>query len=383
MPLHLLGKKSWNVYNPDNIARVKRDEVQAQAREEEDERLMQEVDAERRIKILRGERPPTPPPPPQPSADTYARSEREPNDDAGRYRKRRRLAGEDDTDRDIRFAREDAEQVLSKKDELSLSSQRERRDQQVPLLDSNGHINLFPEGSRKAEKNAEAEAEKKKKERSYEDQYTMRFSNAEGFKEQAGRQPWYSSGAQVVTAPDPMSNKNVWGNEDPMRREREKSRMDVNDPLAVMKRGVRQLKATQQERKLLNEQKRREIESLKTAESSSTTRNRRRRSRSMDSLDDFRLVESASKVDTETEAETEAETAHTSGPMRLRTVLVAIVAIDVTRTAETGDTPTGQNRAKPLPGHNNLYYGNVSLDAPLGACPRAQALELCSSTFTK
>jgi hypothetical protein len=53
---------------------------------------------------------------------------------------------------------------------------------------------------------------------------------------------------------------------------------------------------------------------------------------------------------TGTEAETEAETAHTSGPMRLRTVLVAIVAIDVTRTAETGDTPTGQNRAKPLPG---------------------------------
>ncbi|KAJ5989187.1 hypothetical protein N7481_004397 [Penicillium waksmanii] len=211
MPLHLLGKKSWNVYNPDNIARVKRDEAQAQAREEEDERLMQEVDAERRIKILRGERPPTPPPPPQSSADTFARSERKSSDDAGRYRKKRRLAGEDDTDRDIRFAREDAEQALSKRDELSRSSQREGGNQQVPLWDNSGHINLFPEGSKKAEKNSEAEAEKKKKERSYEDQYTMRFSNAEGFKEQAGRQPWYSSGAQVVTAPDAMPDKNVWG----------------------------------------------------------------------------------------------------------------------------------------------------------------------------
>lgn len=260
---------------------------------------MQEADAERRIKILRGERPPTPPPPPPSSADSFARSERNLNDDAGRYRKRRRLAGEDDTERDIRFAREDAEQALSKRDELSRSSQRESKGQDVPLLDSSGHINLFPEGSKKAENNAEAEAEKKKKERSYEDQYTMRFSNAEGFKEQAGRQPWYSSGAQVVTAPDAMPDKNVWGKEDPMRREREKTRMDVNDPLAAMKRGVRQLKATQQERKQWAEQKRKETESLKTADNHDATRHRRRREQSMNSLDNFKLDESASRLDGE------------------------------------------------------------------------------------
>jgi hypothetical protein len=35
----------------ENIARVRRDEAQAKAREEEDERIMQQVDAERRIKI--------------------------------------------------------------------------------------------------------------------------------------------------------------------------------------------------------------------------------------------------------------------------------------------------------------------------------------------
>ena len=42
MPLHLLSKKSWNVYAPDNIARVKRDQAAAQAREEEEDRWLQE-----------------------------------------------------------------------------------------------------------------------------------------------------------------------------------------------------------------------------------------------------------------------------------------------------------------------------------------------------
>ncbi|KAJ5290494.1 uncharacterized protein N7443_010747 [Penicillium atrosanguineum] len=297
MPLHLLGKKSWNVYNPENIARVKRDEAQAQAREEEDERQMQEVDAERRIQILRGERVPTPPPPPvSPESPETSRQDRRSLVDPGRTRiKRRRLAGEDDTDRDIRLAREDAAQAVDKRDELSLASQRERKDTQVPLVDSAGHINLFPERTnKKAEKNPEAQAEAVRKKREFEDQYTMRFSNAAGFKETAGRQPWYSSGGQAATAPDAMSEKNVWGNEDPMRKNREKARMDVNDPLAAMKRGVRQLKTTQQERKRWNGEKRREIEDLK-ADERQRSRHQRKRSRSRDSFDGFRLDSPASK----------------------------------------------------------------------------------------
>lgn len=291
---HLLGKKSWNVYNPENIARVKRDEAQAKAREEEDERLMQEVDAERRIKILRGERPPTPPPAPGPSQQSTEHSERKLQDGSRQDRKRRRLMGEDDTDRDIRLAREDAQNAASVRDGQSRSSRKDDKVNQAPIVDDRGHINLFPGDSKQAEKNAEAEAERKKKERSFEDQYTMRFSNAAGFKEQAGRQPWYSSSAQMVTAPDAMPDKNVWGNEDPMRREREKARMDVNDPLAAMKRGVRQLKTTQEERKRWREEKRKEIESLETAENHSS-RHYRKRSHSTNSLDDFRLDNSASK----------------------------------------------------------------------------------------
>ncbi|THC88533.1 hypothetical protein EYZ11_012023 [Aspergillus tanneri] len=236
MPLHLLGKKSWNVYNPENIARVRRDEVQAKAREEEQERRMQEVDAERRIQILRGERPSSPPPPPSPLLPVV-RSDRKPHaTDIGRTRKRRRLAGENDTDRDIRFAREDAQLALAKRGELATT-----RTSDAPLHDSAGHINLFPseETQRSAVKNAEAEKESADLQRKYEDQYTMRFSNAAGFRQSVGQTPWYSASGSDAMAPDPVSGKDVWGNEDPMRRERERVRMDADDPLGAMRKGTR------------------------------------------------------------------------------------------------------------------------------------------------
>lgn len=102
MPLHLLGEKSWNIYNHNNIQRVRRDEAEAQAREEEQDRRMQAVDSDRRLNLLRG----------QQIYDLSAIDEctavpiRE--GDHGHSRKRRRLGGEDDTDRDMRLAREGA-----------------------------------------------------------------------------------------------------------------------------------------------------------------------------------------------------------------------------------------------------------------------------------
>lgn len=249
---------------------------------------MQEVDAERRIKILRGERPPTPPPAPSHlSSEPGPRSDRKSAGDAGGFRKRRRVAGEDDTDRDIRYAREDAAHAVARREELMLAS-RKADIAQAPILDKAGHINLFPAASAKTEKNSEAEAETARKKRSYEDQYTMRFSNAAGFKETIGRKPWYSSSEQNATAPGAMPEKDVWGNEDPGRKERTQARMSANDPLAAIKRGVRQLKTTEQERKRWNDEKRREIETLK-AEEVRRSGHRRRRSASVNSLDRFKL----------------------------------------------------------------------------------------------
>ncbi|KAL5340088.1 hypothetical protein BJX70DRAFT_131675 [Aspergillus crustosus] len=297
MPLHLLGKKSWNVYNPENIARVQRDEAQAKAQEKEEELRMQEVDAERRIQILRGERPSTPPPPAsQPSS---SKRERKHNTDYnGGHKRRRRLAGENDTDRDIRFAREDAEVALAKRQELGVA---QKNEDDSPLHDSDGHINLFPErkkGGKRVEKNPEAEIEAADKQRRHEDQYKMRFSNAAGFRQDIGKKPWYSSRQASGMASEAIPSKDVWGNEDPLRKEREKARMSSNDPLLAIKKGVRQLKAVEEGRKQWNQERSRELDALKLAEKV-RSRHRRRRSRSKDSLDDFRLDESPDRSRTE------------------------------------------------------------------------------------
>ncbi|KAE8377244.1 hypothetical protein BDV26DRAFT_293330 [Aspergillus bertholletiae] len=265
---------SWNVYNPENIARVRRDEAQAQAREEEQERRMQEVDAERRIQILRGERPSTPPPPPRSPSPVSRHDKTNHAEDTARSRKRRRLAGENDTDRDIRFAREDAQIALAKREEFTAT-----RSSDAPLYDSAGHIDLFPSQQppdKRTEKNPDAEKESAERQKAYEDQYTMRFSNAAGFRQSVSQKPWYSSSGTEAMAPDSISGKDVWGNEDPLRREREKARVDANDPLAAMKKGVRQLKSVEQERRKWDEERRREMEVLKQEEKR-RSRHRRRR----------------------------------------------------------------------------------------------------------
>ncbi|GKZ98875.1 hypothetical protein AnigIFM60653_000215 [Aspergillus niger] len=351
MPLHLLGKKSWNVYNPANIERVRRDEAQAKAQEEEEERLMQEADAERRIQILRGERPSTPPPPP-PAPSARPQDRKSHTQDAGRFRKRRRLAGEDDTDRDIRFAQEDARLALDRREQQAAA-----RSSDAPLHDSTGHIDLFPsEAKRKpVEKNAEAEKEAKEKERELEDQYTMRFSNAAGFRQSVGQDPWYSSSQREGAAAESMPSKDVWGNEDPLRREREKARMDANDPLAAMRKGVRQLKAVEQERKRWNEERGRELEALKASEK------RRSSHRSVE------MTGTEDPIGTIGIVEIEVEIVRIDDPLILIRGLIVLIMIDTVDTGKLGvmmktpDRDAEGFRSAPTPG----LHGQLTILGPL------------------
>jgi hypothetical protein len=235
---------------------------------------MQEVDADRRLRLLRGERLDSPPL--QGEQDRRLKRKRE---DGSPRRRKRRLAGEDDTDRDMRLAREAAA--------FSIASVKKGKGQDVSLKDHKGHINLFPEEHRHAEKNPEAESDAAAKKREFEDQYTMRFSNAAGFK-QGLENPWYSSTTSKDLCLQNIPGKDVWGNEDPRRREREQKRLDASDPLATMKMGIKKLRQAERHRKEWMEERERD---LKEVEEMARRNQRRKRIKDddLDSLENFSL----------------------------------------------------------------------------------------------
>lgn len=238
------------------------------------------------MRLLRGEAPNSPA-----LLDTIIEEKRPHEQDrhSGRERKRRKRWGESDTDFEMRLASEQTRDSNSEK-QLCLS-----KDTDAPITDHSGNISLFPAPVSKkphsTEKNAEAEKEAARKKREYEDQYTMRFSNAAGLKQSLG-DPWYSRGStgkpEVTKGDLEMPSKDVWGNEDPRRKDREAERMVQNDPLVVMKQGAAQVRQVERERRQWREEKQRETKELKEAESRGR-RHKRRLHEDGDSLEDFRL----------------------------------------------------------------------------------------------
>lgn len=257
MPSNLLGKKSWNVYNTDNVERVRRDEAAAKASEEAEEQRIQEIDAERRLAILRGEVPPllesTLTTTNEQSKQSQSHSSQR-HGPGSRYKKERKRLGEDDTDFELRIATERANTSVKalSKSEVSTSS--------APIFDQSGHIDLFGNDRSRAhaERNAEAEKETQTKKREYEDQYTMRFSNAAG--KTGALNPWYSQGNMVSTEP---TLKDVFGNEDPARKWRSTLRMTSNDPLAMMKSGAAKVRELKQERSKFQDEREKELKQLR------------------------------------------------------------------------------------------------------------------------
>ncbi|KAF2711365.1 hypothetical protein K504DRAFT_531966 [Pleomassaria siparia CBS 279.74] len=280
--IHLLGKKSWNVYNPASIARVKADEAAAAAREAADEQRMQELDAERRAAILRGQ---TPPPLPEEETNKDERGTRRADKTRDNHdRKRRKLAGEDETDMEIRLAKTTTGSKEGA-DAAVLKLRKPAND--APLEDHAGNINLFPVDPRETkrrEKNAEAEKEKRKKEQSFADQYTMRLANAAG---KGGLEnPWYAakpqanpkeeedgSGAKLIGYPG-FAEKDVWGNEDLRRKERQQNQIVSNDPFALMQKAQVHLKKSKEDKKKWAAERDRELRELRATQEREWRRDR-------------------------------------------------------------------------------------------------------------
>ena len=247
---------------------------------------MQEVDSERRIQALRGIAiDPLPQVTDEHVNSTVRRDEG--GSRVGRELKRRKLDGEDDTDRDIRLALQNQNAGAPAQAEAHTVKTAKT---DAPLTDGGGHINLFPvEGSRHhASKNPEAQAEAEKKKREFEDQYTMRFSNAAGFKQAIGENPWYHpSKGNGEGGPGEEVGKNVWGNEDPRRKERAQMRVVADDPLAAMQKGVQGLRHVERERKKWSDE--RELQLREFAEEERRRHKRKNRRRHADDLAGFSL----------------------------------------------------------------------------------------------
>ncbi|QDS71647.1 hypothetical protein FKW77_007517 [Venturia effusa] len=294
MPLHLLSKKSWNVWNADNISRVERDIARGEQIEEEQHQALREYDSLRQTALLRGE---TPPPPPRIlSTDEIeqrvrdeARGERRADAEGrGAAKKKRKLKGEDETDMELRLAKEAVEERYGEFEKQGRVSRDKRRKIDAPITDADGHINLFPIDPRDVskQKNAEAEAEKAKKNKELEDQYTMRFSNAAG-RDGLTQGPWYITKDEKRERQEKeagedasltyMEYKNLWGRPDPKAKDREKQRASASDPFAMMQRAQSQLKKSERDKQVWVEQRARESTQLKEEQEREKRRRRHER----------------------------------------------------------------------------------------------------------
>jgi hypothetical protein len=247
---------------------VRRDEAAAQAAEEANEERMQEADAARRLAILRGEEPPPLPEEELTTADPAAGALVKRDRFPGEKRKRKR-AGEDDTDFEMRLARERAAEVAEPR----------RRGSDAPLelaglLDPAEQKGLVrpPPG-----REEEAAEKRRKAERAA----NPVLKDALGIKED----PWFvkRSGPEEVGE---ERGRDAWGNEDPGRRARDVVRLDKNDPLSMMKRGAAKVREVTQERKKEMEERDRELKMLRREE---RRREKRRRpdGKAMDDGDDL------------------------------------------------------------------------------------------------
>lgn len=283
---------------------------------------MQDADAARRLAILRGETPPPLPEAEQPADPSDKKHTRRDRDGTSGGARKRKRAGEDDTEFEMRVARERAEEGARVAGELAEASgskrQKQKEREEVNIVDSRGHIDLIgppPKDAGGGDDRKETTDERtERKGRENGEKYARMhrngdFSGQPWYEEAQRRRPivnaWFldacAAAASLAVADDQEDEReavrkarrkaerlleapttDVWGRDDPKRRERETARLDANDPLAAMKSGAKKVRDVLRERGKDAEERRRELEQLRQEE----RRREKRRKREQEDADE-------------------------------------------------------------------------------------------------
>jgi len=211
MPLHLLHHKSYHVYSAENVARVRRDEADAEAREAAEDARMQAADAEARMKLLRE-----------------------------RARQGDPTVAAEEKISEHRTGEPTAHHTKAQ-------DRRPRPLLEGGILGADGHINFFPTPTGPRGGNPEREREKKEEKE--------REEGAMG-KVVGERQPWYSS---VDLVSGRQREKEQDGRKTEWQGKREERRKEAGDPLQAMRRGVSGVKEVRSDREEWKRRREREV----------------------------------------------------------------------------------------------------------------------------
>lgn len=244
-----------DVYNHNNIERVRQDEEIARKKEEAEEARMQQEDAERRMMELRKravER--------QPGSGGEEIAEQGIPGEGGPSQRMQILDN-------VSHAPKTREHGPYQVDDSALLPSIPRRregtliDPQVhsSLTDESGHINFFLENSFRSrgqssrDKNQEHEKEKKEQEAKIAEQFTMALGKpADELK------PWYVTLNKISEKQERKTEKQLG-----VAKRRDERFKDKNDPMVMMKKGVRQLKDLEEDRKKVQTEQGSELDRLR------------------------------------------------------------------------------------------------------------------------